>query len=73
MPARKLVAEMASAFLCACQSTTPTVRRADYIGAWLIVLRNDARAIFQTASMASKTADSILGCMADKERSDTAD
>lgn len=57
----ELVAEMASAFLCASHSITPTVRHADYIGAWLSVLRADARAIFQAASMASKATEFILG------------
>jgi antirestriction protein ArdC len=68
----ELVAEMASAFLCASQSITPTVRHADYVGAWLTVLRGDARAIFQAASMASKAVDFVLGCDAGEERSDTA-
>ncbi|GAA0584271.1 hypothetical protein GCM10008942_36460 [Rhizomicrobium electricum] len=56
----ELVAEIASAFLCASQSITPTARHADYIGAWLTALRNDARAIFQAASLASKAVDYIL-------------
>jgi antirestriction protein ArdC len=68
----ELVAEMASAFLCASHSITPTVRHADYIGAWLTVLKNDARAIFQAASLASKAADFIFGCATREVRSDTA-
>jgi antirestriction protein ArdC len=56
----ELVAEMTSAFVCAQLSIQPTVRHADYIGNWLTVLRSDARAIFQAASMASKAADFIL-------------
>ena len=68
----ELVGEMASAFLCATQSITPTVRHADYIGAWLSVLQNDARAIFQAASMAAKAADFILGCAAREDRCDNA-
>jgi antirestriction protein ArdC len=56
----ELVAEMASAFVCAAQQITPTVRHADYIGSWLKVLREDSRAIFRTASLASKAADYIL-------------
>ncbi len=56
----ELVAEMASAFLCASHSIVPTVRHADYIGAWLDVLREDSKAIFQAASMASKASDFIL-------------
>jgi antirestriction protein ArdC len=43
----------------------PTVRHADYIGAWLEVLRNDNRAIFRAASAASKAADWLLERHAD--------
>ena len=57
----ELVAEMASAFVCASLSITPTVRHADYLGAWLEVLKEDNRAIFNAASLASKAADLILG------------
>jgi antirestriction protein ArdC len=56
----ELVAEMAAAFVCASLGITPTVRHADYIGAWLEVLREDARAIFRAASLASKAADYLL-------------
>ena len=56
----ELVAEMASAFVCASLGITPTVRHADYIGSWLEVLREDNRAIFQAASLASKAADYLL-------------
>jgi acyl-CoA synthetase (AMP-forming)/AMP-acid ligase II len=35
----------------------PAVRHADYIGAWLDVLRDDNRAIVRAASQASKAAD----------------
>ena len=56
----ELVAEMTSAFICASLSIQPTVRHADYIGAWLEVLNNDDRAIFQAASKASKAASYLL-------------
>ena len=56
----ELVAEMGSAFLCAALGIVPTVRHADYIGAWLEVLRDDSRAIFRAASAASKAADWLL-------------
>ena len=56
----ELCAEMASAFLCAELGIVPTVRHADYVGAWLAVLREDDRAIFRAASLASKAADFIL-------------
>jgi antirestriction protein ArdC len=58
--AEELVAEMASAFVCASLGIVPTVRHADYIGSWLEVLREDNRAIFRAASQASKAADFIL-------------
>jgi antirestriction protein ArdC len=56
----ELVAEMASAFICATLGIVPTVRHADYLGSWLAVLREDNRAIFRAASQASKAADFIL-------------
>jgi antirestriction protein ArdC len=52
----ELVAELCSAFLCAELGVVPTVRHADYLGAWLDVLKADNRAIFQAASLASKAA-----------------
>lgn len=56
----ELVAELCSAFTCAHLGIVPTVRHADYIGAWLEVLRADNRAIFRAASLASKAADYLL-------------
>ena len=56
----ELVAELCSAFLCAELGVAPTVRHADYIGAWLEVLKADNRAIFQAASLASKAAAFIM-------------
>lgn len=56
----ELCAELASAFLCAALGITPTVRHADYIGAWLSIMRADTRAIFKAASLASKAADYLL-------------
>lgn len=64
----ELVAEMASAFTCASLSIQPTVRHADYVGAWLAVLREDEKAIFRAASLASKAADYLLAFGADAER-----
>jgi antirestriction protein ArdC len=60
----ELVAEMASAFICAALGIMPTVRHADYLGAWLKTLREDARAIFRAASQASKAAELVLGMAA---------
>ncbi len=68
----ELVAEMASAFVCASLSITPTVRHTDYIGSWLEVLREDNRAIFRAASQASKAADFILA-FRDAETAETAE
>lgn len=56
----EMVAELCSAFTCAALGIVPTVRHADYIGAWLEVLRTDNRAIFRAASAASKAADWLL-------------
>ena len=56
----ELVAEMATAFVCASLGIVPTVRHADYIGNWLQVLKEDARAIVKAASLASKACDFIL-------------
>jgi len=56
----ELVAEMGSAFLCASLGIEPTVRHADYLGAWLEVMREDSRAIFRAASAATKAADWLL-------------
>jgi len=57
----ELVAEMASAFVCAALSIQPTVRHSDYIASWLEVLREDSHAIFRAASQASKAANLLLG------------
>ncbi len=56
----ELVAEMASAFICASLGIAPTVRHSDYIGSWLSVLRDDEKAIFRAASQASKASDYLL-------------
>ncbi|BCH19060.1 hypothetical protein MesoLjLa_59110 [Mesorhizobium sp. L-2-11] len=44
------------------------MRHADYIGTWLKVLRDDNRAIFRAASLASKATDFLLGFNAEAER-----
>jgi antirestriction protein ArdC len=41
---------MSGAFVCAALSIVPTVRHADYLGAWLQVLREDSRAIIRAVS-----------------------
>lgn len=52
----ELVAEIGSAFVCAGLGIEYETRHADYVGNWLAVLREDNRAIFKAASMASKAA-----------------
>ncbi len=61
----ELCAELASAFLCAALGIVPTVRHADYVGAWLAIMHADTRAIFKAASLASKAADYLLAFRAD--------
>ncbi|WP_315750694.1 MULTISPECIES: ArdC family protein [unclassified Bradyrhizobium] len=64
----ELIAEIAAAFSCAALGIVPTVRHADYIGAWLDVLREDNRAIVRAASQASRVADYLLGFVPDAAR-----
>lgn len=66
----ELIAEMGSAFLCASLGIVPTVRHADYIAAWLDVLREDNRAIFRAASAATKAADWLLARHAAAQNAD---
>lgn len=56
----ELAAELGAAFLCAALGIVPSVRHADYIGAWLTVLRGDNRAIFRAAAAASRAANHLL-------------
>jgi antirestriction protein ArdC len=65
----ELVAEMATAFVCASLGIVPTVRHADYIGNWLQVLKEDAKAIVRAASLASKACDFILTFKAEAQSS----
>ncbi len=59
----ELVAELGSAFLCADLQITPEVRddHASYIDSWLKVLRDDKRAVFSAASLASRAVDFLHG------------
>jgi antirestriction protein ArdC len=56
----ELVAELSAAFICAALGIVPTVRHADYLGAWINLLGQDNRAIFRATGQASKAADYIL-------------
>ena len=53
-------AEISAAFVCAALGVVPTVRHADYVGAWIDHLGEDSRAIVRAASAASKAADYLL-------------
>jgi len=55
--AEELIAEMASAFLCAHLSIEGELRHAGYLADWLGLLKEDNRAIFTAASKASLAAD----------------
>jgi len=65
----ELVAELASAFLCADLGITPEVRddHAAYIASWLQVLKNDKRAIFSAAAHAQKAVSFLHGLNAQGE------
>ena len=67
------VAELSAAFVCASLGIVPTVRHADYLGAWLDIMREDNRAIIRAASAASKTADFLLGFLEDHQAGDKGD
>ena len=56
----ELCVEICSAYVCAALGVVPTVRHADYLGAWLDHLHTDHRAIVRAASAASKAADYLL-------------
>jgi antirestriction protein ArdC len=59
----ELVAELGSAFLSADLDLTPDVREdhASYIASWIKVLKDDKRAILNTASHAQRAADFLHG------------
>src|ERR1700730_7296858 len=59
--AEELVAELASAFLCAEFGINTEVRHASYIANWIELLRADDRAFFTAASQAQKAADYLRG------------
>lgn len=55
----ELVAELGSAYLCARNSVAGELRHADYLDAWIRVLRADSRAIFSVSSRAQAAADYV--------------
>ena len=68
--AEELVAEMTAAFLCAHLDLKGELRHASYIGNWIELLREDSRAMFTAASLASKAADYLRGFSEPKEEDD---
>jgi antirestriction protein ArdC len=59
--AEELVAELASAFLCAEFGINKETRHASYIAHWIELLKHDDRAFFTAASKAQKVADYLRG------------
>lgn len=59
----ELVAELGAAFLCADLRVGTTVRddHAGYLASWLSELKNDKKAIFRAAGLASRAADFLHG------------
>lgn len=55
--AEELVAELTSAFLCAEFSIDGNLQHAEYVGNWIALLKDDAKAFFTAASAAQKAAD----------------
>ena len=64
--AEELIAELSCAFLCSRLAITDTVRKdhAQYLAAWLDIMKADKRAIFTAASHAQKAADYLFGLQA---------
>ena len=56
----ELVAELASAFLCAACRIDGRLQHTEYIGSWLKALRHDKRAIFVASAKAQQAADFLL-------------
>jgi antirestriction protein ArdC len=69
----ELVAEIASAFLCADLGITPEVREdhACYIADWLKVLKDDKRAVFTAASQAQKAVEFLHGLQGGSDHKDS--
>lgn len=63
----ELVAEIASAFLCASLGVEGTLQHPSYIASWIKRLKDDKRAIFRASSAARTAADFLLGGSAVEE------
>jgi antirestriction protein ArdC len=68
--AEELIAELSAAFLCAHLGITGELKHADYIASWIVLLKQDERAIFTAASRASQAADYLRGFSGDVEEPD---
>ena len=66
--AEEIVAELTAAFVLAELNITPTVRHADYIGSWIAMLKEDRRAVFAAARLASQAAEYILAFQSNDSR-----
>lgn len=56
----ELVAELGSAFLCTRMGIAGQLNHADYLGAWIKLLRTSPRVIFSVASRAQAAADYVM-------------
>lgn len=65
--AEELVAELSSAFLCARTGMPYANENAEYIGAWVRLMKSDSKAIFTAASAASASADWLYDRSLEKE------
>jgi antirestriction protein ArdC len=63
--AEELIAELGAAFLCGELGIQGELRHAGYIQSWLRVLKQDKRAVFTAASMATKAATYLKGLQGD--------
>jgi antirestriction protein ArdC len=61
---------MTAAFLCAHLDIKGELRHASYITNWIELLKEDSRAIFTAASLASKAADFLREYSEPKEEDD---
>ena len=70
----ELVAELGAAFLCSKLgiSIVPRDDHASYINNWLLVLKNDPKAIFTASSKASKAADYLISFLNQSNLSEAA-
>lgn len=56
----ELVAELGAAFMCAALGVQGKLQHAEYIGAWIAVLKKDKRALYQAAKLAQEAVDFLM-------------